>query len=75
MLGDRLYDARKESGLTLEKISEILDISYQAYRKIEKNICYPKVETLMKIAEMYNLSIDYLLGYTNEKNPLRKETT
>lgn len=73
MLGDRLYVARLESGLTLEKIAEILDISYQAYRKFEKNICYPKVETLMKIAEMYNLSIDYLLGYTNDKKPLRED--
>lgn len=73
MLGDRLYIARLESGLTLEKIAEILDISYQAYRKFEKNICYPKVETLMKIAEMYNLSIDYLLGYTNNKKPLRED--
>jgi transcriptional regulator with XRE-family HTH domain len=73
MLGDRLYIARLESGLTLEKIAEILDISYQAYRKFEKNICYPKVETLMKIAEMYNLSIDYLLGYTNDKKPLRED--
>lgn len=73
MLGDRLYIARIESGMTLEKIAEKLDISYQAYRKFEKNICYPKVETLMKIGEMYNLSFDYLLGYTNEKKPLREE--
>lgn len=70
MLGDRLYRARKESGLTLEKIEEIIGISYQAYRKIENNKCYPKVETLMKIAEMYNLSVDYLLGYTDEPKEL-----
>lgn len=72
MLGDRLYRARKESGLTLEKIEEIIGISYQAYRKIENNKCYPRVETLMKIAEMYNLSTDYLLGYIDEKRELRK---
>ena len=72
MLGDRLYNARKESGLTLEKIEEIIGISYQAYRKFEKNQCYPKVETLMKIAEMYNLSVDYLLGYIDEKKELKK---
>jgi len=71
MLGERLYIARCESGLTLEKIAEILDISYQAYRKFEKNKCYPKVDTLMKIGEMYNLSFDYLLGYTDEKRKLK----
>lgn len=72
MLGDRLYRARKEKGLTLEKIAEELDISYQAYRKFEKNECYPKVETLIKIAIMYNLSIDYLLEFINEPRELGK---
>lgn len=65
--GERLYQERKASKITLEKISEILDISYQAYRKFEKDICYPSVETLIKIAKMYNLSTDYILGLTEDK--------
>ena len=36
--GERLFYERKQSKLTLEKISEIIGISYQEYRKIEKNI-------------------------------------
>ena len=69
-LGDRLYRARKESGLTLEQIAEKLQISYQAYRKFENNKCYPKLDTMMNIAEMYNLSIDYLLEYIDEPREL-----
>ena len=61
-IGERLTAARKESGLTLEKISEILDISYQAYRKYEKDLCYPSVEVLIKISKMYGISSDYILG-------------
>ncbi len=73
MYGRRIYEARIESGLTLEKISEILGISYQAYRMIEKEQNKPKFETLIRIAEMFNLSIDYILGYSNEKRPLFKD--
>lgn len=65
--GERLYQERKQSKMTLQEIEEILGISYQAYRKFEKNICYPKVETLIAIAKMYNLSTDYILGLTNDK--------
>ncbi len=65
--GERLEAERKQSKLTLEAIQDILGISYQAYRKFEKDICYPKVDTLIKIAKMYNTSTDYILGLTNDK--------
>lgn len=66
-IGERLTAARKESGLTLEKISEILDISYQAYRKYEKDLCYPSAEVLIKISKMYGISSDYILGLSEKK--------
>lgn len=66
-IGQRLQAERKILQMTLEQISESLDISYQAYRKFEKDICYPSVETLIKIAKMYNLSTDYILGLTEDK--------
>ena len=45
--GQRLEQERKRSKLTLEKISEIIGISYQAYRKIEKDLNMPSAETLI----------------------------
>ncbi len=65
--GERLEKERKEQKITLEKISEILGISYQAYRKFEKDICYPSVETLISIAKMYNISTDYILCLSEDK--------
>ncbi len=66
-MGKRLTAERKLSKLTLEKISEYLGISYQAYRKYEKDVCYPSVEILVKIAKMYNTSTDYIVGLTDDK--------
>ena len=65
--GERLQAERKLSKLTLESISDVLGISYQAYRKFEKDICFPSAETLIKIARMYNTSTDYILGLTDDK--------
>ena len=66
--GERLYKLRKQSGLMLEKISEILEISYQAYRKYEKDFCYPSVENLIKLTKMYNTTADYILCLSDNDN-------
>lgn len=65
--GERLYNERKIQKFKLEQIAEIIDISYQAYRKFEKDICSPSNETLKKLAIMYNVSTDYILGLTDDK--------
>lgn len=66
-MGERLQAERKSAKITLEKISENIGISYQAYRKIEKGLCNPSCDTLIAIAKLYNLSTDYILGLTNDK--------
>ena len=66
--GERLYNERKNKKITLEKISEIIGISYQAYRKFEKDICLPSSATLKKLAKLYDVSCDYILGLTDDKS-------
>lgn len=71
--GERLTAARKKSRLTQEQISEILGITYQAYWKYEKDICYPSADILIKISKMYGISTDYILGLTDEQNQETKD--
>jgi transcriptional regulator with XRE-family HTH domain len=59
-----------DSGKTLQELAEIIDVSYQTIQCYIKKGNYPTVTKLMKFAEYYNLSIDYLLGYIDEKKPL-----
>lgn len=70
MMGERLLSERKKSGLTLEQIAESLDITYQAYRKYERNICHPSINILVKLAKLYNVSTDYLLCLTDKRQEL-----
>jgi transcriptional regulator with XRE-family HTH domain len=58
---------REESNLTIEQLAEKLGTVKQAISKYENNQREPKYETLVKIAEIFNVSIDFLFGRTNKR--------
>ncbi len=65
--GERLRLLREESNLTVEQLSEKLGTVKQTISKYENGQREPKYETLLKIAEIFNVSIDYLFGRTNKR--------
>ena len=72
MLRDFILDELKK-GKTYKEIGQIIGVSYQTIQSYVNHDTYPTVKKLMKLAEHYNLSIDYILGYTKEKRPLFPE--
>lgn len=60
-LGDKLARLRKEHNYTQEQLAEILGVSRQAISKWESNAAYPETEKLIRLARMYDCSLDYLL--------------
>ena len=67
MIGERIKALRIESGKTGINVSTILGIDQSYYSKIEKNKHEIKLDTLIRIAELYDVSLDYLVGRTNKK--------
>ena len=61
MLADKLKQLRKEKGLSQYKIAGLLNMSRSAYSSYETNQRSPNYEILTQIAELYDVSIDYLL--------------
>lgn len=59
---DILKSLRKEKKLTQAKIAQILGISRVAYTKYENGDNTPTTENILKLADFYNVSTDYLLG-------------
>lgn len=59
----RLQQIRKEKGKTQAEVAEILGISYQAYAHYEKGRREPAPEQLIKLANFFGVSVDYLVGY------------
>lgn len=61
-LGSRLQEARKAAGFTLERAGEALEVSYQSIWKWEHGNSYPTADRLEKAAELYGVSLDWLMG-------------
>lgn len=67
----RIQDLRIDSDLSQKKISEILHISQRSYSHYETGSRGIPVEMLIRIADYYNISIDYLVGRTDHKEMLK----
>jgi len=61
MFGKRLNETRKNKGFTAQQMADNLSIGLHSYRKYESNGRQPSFETFIKIADMLDVSADYLL--------------
>lgn len=61
-----LINARKEMHKTQQEIADYLGISRQAYSNYEAGKREPDFETLLKLGEYFDCSVDYLLGTKND---------
>ncbi len=69
ILAKRLRKCREEAGLTQIKVAIYCDITVNTYQNYELDVHEPKVSILMRIARLYNVSIDYLVGLTDDPTP------
>lgn len=68
--GDRIALMREKRGMTQEELSAKLGISRASLSHYEKNRREPDYETLNKIADFFHISLDYLVGRTDEPNTI-----
>ena len=79
-----VFSLRTEKGLKQEQLAEMLGVSAAAVSKWERGNAYPDITLLPKIAEIFGVSVDYLMGYdvtchktiseiVSEANRLRRE--
>lgn len=59
--GDKLSKLRRESNVTQEQLAGYLGVSRQSISKWESGSAYPETDKLIKISELFNCSLDYLL--------------
>lgn len=67
-LGERIKEFRQRDGRTQDALAEALGVTAQAVSRWEKGICYPDMEVIPSIANYFNVSIDVLFGYDNERS-------
>ncbi len=63
----RIRDLREDRDMTQTEIAKILHCSQRVYSNYERGDIDIPTDILIKIANFHNVSIDYLLGRTNNK--------
>lgn len=65
MYFQRIRDLREDADLTQTQVAEILGIRQTVYSRYERGFQTIPLEHLIKLADYYRVSVDYLLGRTN----------
>lgn len=60
-IGEKLYNHRKNAGLSQEELAEKIEVSRQAVSKWERDESSPDTENLIALAKLYNISLDELV--------------
>ena len=61
MIGKRIKAARAFRKLTQQKVADVLGMTINAYQKYEQSERSPSLETLVKIADLFQVPTDWLL--------------
>ncbi|MBR6693682.1 MAG: helix-turn-helix transcriptional regulator [Clostridia bacterium] len=67
ILSERLRECRKAKGYTQGQVAIYCDITEKAYQNYELMTRKPQIEILIKIADLFDVTIDYLVGRTDNK--------
>lgn len=70
MLGQRIKKLREEKDMTQQNLADILGVSQQAVAKWESGKAEPDSMTMVRISNIFEVSLDYLLGRTNIRTPI-----
>lgn len=65
IIPDRLKALRNKNGLTQKQVAEAVGIAERNYNRYEAGALDPLTSTTKAIAEFYGVSIDFLVGRTN----------
>ncbi len=71
----RLRLLREEFGITQKQLADAIGVSQQSVNKYENHKIEPDIETLIKISDCFNTSVDYLIGHTDVHRKIEATTS
>lgn len=69
----RIRDLQKDSNLNQDEIAKVLNVTQTNYSKYERDERKLQINQLITLCIYYNLSADYILGFTDEMKTLPKK--
>lgn len=68
---DNLSRLRAEHGMKQSEVAQFINVDTSMISKYEQGVNYPDYSTLIKLAECFNTSIDYLFGRTSIRTSMK----
>ena len=72
--GRKLRDTRKQQGLTQERLAELIDRSVEALSNIERGISLPNLETLQRLADALDITVNVFNSWLSSTHHEDKDT-
>ena len=69
-IGGKLKDLRKEKNESLEEVAQFIGSSKSLLSKYERGASEPGLRVLKKLADHFGVSLDYLFGFTDDRQPI-----
>lgn len=66
---ERIRNLRIDNGYTQQQVADYLNVRQNTYSQYEIGVLRYPVDVIMKLADFYGVSVDYLLGRTDVKEP------
>ena len=60
--GDRLRNIREDKDMTQQQVSDLIPMNQSNYSKLERNIQQPSLHQLTRLTEIFDITLDELLG-------------
>ena len=68
IFAERLTDLRKQKSFTMKELATTINITKAAVGNLENEYRSPSLDTIVALADFFNVSIDYLVGRTDNPN-------
>lgn len=62
VMAEILYRLRESHGYTQQDVANKIGVRYQSYQAYELGVSVPTLQNYMRLADLYEVSLDYLIG-------------
>lgn len=69
---ERIRDLRVDHSYTQQQVADYLDVRQNTYSQYEIGVLNYPLDVVIKLADLYEVSVDYLLGRTSVRTPYPK---
>ena len=69
-IGENIKRLRKDRSMTQEQLAEAMGVTVGAVYKWENGLSMPEIRLVVELADLFEISVDYLLGRTEDMHPV-----